>query len=74
MYTYKEKRAKAIAHNSTVEDRLALFLWMEDHDMREWNGESFDIDNGLRLYPIYNITYDKDGEIEEIELIDAEVR
>lgn len=74
MYTYEEKRAKAIAHNSTVEDRLALFLWLENYNMRGWNGECFDIDDGLCLYPVYKCTYDKDGEIEEIELIDAEVR
>lgn len=74
MYTYAEKRAKAIAPDSTVEDRLALYNWMEDHDMGDWNGECFNIDNGLYLYPVYKYTYDKDGEIEEVELVDAEVR
>ena len=27
--------------------------WMEQYGMNDWNGECFDIDNGLSLYPVY---------------------
>lgn len=73
-YTYAELRKKALAADATAQDRLALYTWMEDKCMRCWNGECFDIDEGLNLYPVYDITYDEDGEIEEVRLVDAEIR
>ena len=74
MYSYKEKRAAALAENATAKDRLALFSWMENYAMSEWNGECFDIDEGLSLYPVHRFTYDEDGEIEKVEVIDAEIK
>ena len=74
MYSYKEKRAAALAENATAKDRIALFFWMENYARSEWNGERFNIDEGLSLYPVYNVTYDEDGEIEELEVVDAEIR
>jgi hypothetical protein len=68
MYDYKELREKALNENATVEDRVALYEWLEQYDMRSWNGECFDIGEGLSLYPVYNITDD------EVELIDAEIK
>ena len=73
-YAYAELREKALSAESTAEDRIELFDWMENYDMRAWNGEYFDIDEGLRLYPVYDITEDEDGEILEMTLIDAEIR
>lgn len=73
-YNYAELREKALSADATAEDRIALFKWMEEYDMREWNGECFDIDDGKDLYPVYDITYDEDGEIVDCELIDAEIR
>ena len=68
-YDYRELREKALRFGSTIEDRLALFEWMERYDMRSWNGECFDIDDGKSLYPIYS-----EEEDDQAELIDAEVR
>ena len=73
-YDYAELRAKATAVDSTATDRLALFNWMENYDMSEWNGECFDIDDGLSLYPVYKEVVDEDGDVLEIEVIDAEIR
>ena len=72
--TYDELRAKAVAADATAEDRISFYNWMEDQCMCCWNGECFDIDEGLNLYPVYDITYDEDGEIEEVRLVDAEIR
>lgn len=74
MYNYAELREKALASGATAEDRINLFYWMERYNMRAWNGECFDIDEGLSLYPVYNIFYDEDGEIDDLELVDAEIR
>lgn len=58
-YDYKELRAKAV-ENPTFENCDVLADWLRNYDMRSWNGESFDIDDGLRLYPIYG-DEDEDG-------------
>ena len=71
MYEYEELYGKAIAENSTAEDRVGLFRWMERYDMRSWNGEEFSLRNGRSLRPVYNTIFDEDGEIYEIEVIDA---
>lgn len=68
-YNYKELREKALSTTATTENRLELFNWMEQYAMNEWNGECFDIDEGLSLYPIYEINDD-----DEINLIDAEIK
>lgn len=71
--SYQELRARAVSRDADAEKRLDFFYWMEEYDRADWNGEYFDIDNGLRMYPVYNITED-DGEIVDIELIDSEIR
>jgi hypothetical protein len=77
MSEYLTLREKAVAFNSTKEDRLALVEWFEQNAMSDWNGETFDIsvrpDDGYRrLRPVYNDTYDGD-ELIDRELIDGEV-
>lgn len=71
MYEYKELRKKALSENATKEDRMNLLDWFERHGdtQNQWNGESWDIDEGLRLFPIYK-------EIEEdcFEVVNAEIR
>lgn len=52
-YAYAELR-KAAINNGTPEDIAALVEWMEQHGSSYWNGEYYDIDDGLRLRPIYN--------------------
>lgn len=73
-YSYNEVREAALSKTATAEDRIALYEWMENYAMREWNGEYFDIDNGLQLFPVYEEKLDEDGEIEELILVDAEIR
>ena len=53
-YDYEELRAKAI-NNPTFENLEALADWLRyyDYSQKSWNGEFWDIDDGLRLYPIY---------------------
>lgn len=72
-YTYQELRTTAISQTATTEDRLRLYHWFENNDMRDWNGEYFDMDEGLRLFPVYEEIEDEDGEI-EYKLVDAEIR
>ena len=50
---YTELRDAAI-NNGTPEDVAALVEWMEQYGGRYWNGEYYDIGDGLRLRPIYN--------------------
>ena len=71
MYEYKELREKALSENATKEERLNLLEWFEKcgDERKGWNGESWDIDEGLRLYPIY-----KEVEEDYFEVVDAEIR
>ena len=73
-YTYQELRAAAMSDAATAADRIRLFNWFEREDMADWNGECFDMDDGLSLYPVYEYEYDEDGEIESVKLVDAEIR
>lgn len=73
MKNYQELKENALSSTSTNEDRLELFLWMEQNADRKWNGECFDVD-GNRLFPVYEIVYDDNGDIDTIELIGAEFR
>lgn len=52
-YNYEELRAAATAPNATQEQINALGEWMEQYGMNDWNGEYYDIGNGLNLYPVY---------------------
>ena len=58
-YDYQELRAAAI-ENPTFENLEALADWLRNYDTKSWNGEFWDIDNGLRLYPVYG-DEDEDG-------------
>lgn len=50
-YDYAKLREKAI-DNPTFENLASLANWLTAFDPAAWNGEFFDIDNGLRLHPI----------------------
>ena len=52
-YNYKELFEKATATGATRADRLALFDWFDQYSIDYWNGEYYQMDDGLRLYPIY---------------------
>lgn len=73
-YSYSDLRARALSAEATSEDRLALLDWMETYDKNAWNGESFNIDDGLRLFPVYDETVDEDGDLVNPWPTDAEVR
>lgn len=49
---YEELRSAAIADDATQEDINALGAWFESNGSTYWNGEYYDADDGIRLYPI----------------------
>ena len=51
-YDYKEIREKAIRPEATEQDINALGKWMEQYGDRFWNGEYWDVEAGLRLFPV----------------------
>ena len=77
-YSFAELLEKARSSDSTADDRLNLFHWMERYGSSSWNGECYDVSPsdipsgayGYNLYPIYNEIEDEDGGIEYV-LIDA---
>lgn len=73
-YTYQDVKKVAMSDTATAEDRIRLYNWFDNEDIADWNGEYFDMDDGLRLYPVYEYEYDEDGEIESVELVDAVIR
>ena len=62
-YDYKDLRAAAVKPGATQEDINALGEWFHLNGSDFWNGESYDADNGLRLYPVYQPIDDDDSEI-----------
>lgn len=77
-YSYKELRAAAVAAAAT-QDAIngaingaidALGEWMTTYGTAYWNGECFDIDDGLGLWPVYGEP-NEDG---DVELIRYEIR
>ena len=68
-YDYRELRAAALASNATQADIDALGEWVHQYGQRYWNGEYFDANNGLRVYPVYRET-----EPDEYELTGYEIR
>lgn len=59
-YEYSEFRAAALA-DPTAENLAALGEWLQEYGVRYWNGESWDIDGGRRLRPIYGEEPDEFG-------------
>lgn len=74
-YHFKELREKALSKTATVEDRLNLVEWCSRYDL-SWNGECYNILDGLYLYPIYQGVGepDDDGDFLQYEVVDAEIR
>lgn len=50
---YSEVREQAMRSDASADDRLALFFWCELNGVN-WNGEYYDIDDGHRIYLVYN--------------------
>lgn len=64
MYDYKELREKALKTRS-FKDCDNLAWWLDDNDPKSWNGESYNIGDGYRMFPIYSEP-DEDGNVEYI--------
>ena len=69
-YSYKELRAAAVAAGASQDAIDALGEWMTSYGNSYWNGECFDIDDGLGLWPVYGEP-NEDG---DVELIRYEIR
>lgn len=69
-YSYKELRAAAVAAGASQDAIDALGEWMTSFGNSYWNGECFDIDDGLGLWPVYGEP-NEDG---DVELIRYEIR
>lgn len=68
-YQYTELREAAIS-NPTKETLAALGEWLQSYGDAYWNGESWDIDNGSRLRPVYG---DEPDEFDEFPLLGFEM-
>lgn len=68
-YEYEKLFNAAISENASAADRIALLDWLDlDSRGNGWNGEFYEIENGLRIRPVWKeITED------EYELIDCEI-
>lgn len=66
-YDYAELKEKAI--NGKQEDINNLGEWFEQYGDRYWNGEYYNADDGMRLFPVY-----KEIDEDEWELIRYEFR
>ena len=67
-YDYRELREKAFRTKSQ-EDFNALGEWLERFNPWAWNGESYDIDGGYRLFPVY-----EDAGEDEVKIVRWEAR
>ena len=68
-YDYRELRAAALSSDATQADIDALGEWFHQYGQRYWNGEYFDANDGLRVYPVY-----QEMEPDEYELTGYEMR
>lgn len=64
IYDYKELKERALSPSATQEDINALGEWFKRYGARYWNGEVYDIENGISIRPIYEPEEtDDDGEV-----------
>lgn len=68
-YNYEELREKAI--NGGFEEKEMLYQWFVDNceHGEYWNGECYDLGEGLSLYPVYGEEVN-----EQYDIIDFEIR
>lgn len=52
-YDYGELREKALAPNATFEDKVDLACWFDNYDPSAWNGECYDLGEGITMRPVY---------------------
>ena len=63
--SYGELRAKAL--NGNQEDINALGEWFEQYDDRYWNGEYYNADDGMRLFPVYEEVAEDEWKLKRYE-------
>lgn len=68
-YDYEELRAAAIRTNATQKDINTLGEWFNSYGESYWNGEYYDMDDGLRLYPV-----SEEVETDVFEVVGYEIR
>lgn len=68
-YRYSDLRAAALA-DPTAENLVALGEWLSEYGGKDWNGESWDIENGRRLRPVYS---DEPDEFDAFPLLGYEI-
>lgn len=68
-YNYKELREKALSADATQEDINSLGEWFEQYGDEYWNGEYYNADDGVRVYPIV-----KEVDEDEYEITGYEIR
>ena len=66
-YEYEELKSTALSEK-TPEAIAALAKWFEMFGSRFWNGESYEIDSGNALYPVYIETAPDEYEISGYEI------
>lgn len=64
-YEYEELRAKAL--NGNQEDVNALGEWFEQYGDCYWNGEYYNADDGMRLFPVYEEMAEDEWELKRYE-------
>ena len=62
-YNYDELREDATSPEATQEDINALGEWFSQYGEMYWNGEYYDAEDGLCLYPLYKYNHDS-GDVE----------
>ena len=71
-YDFEELKQKAL--NGGAKEINALGEWFERYGVQCFNGEFYDVDNKYRLYPLYEMELDENGEILQGEAIGYELR
>lgn len=74
IYDYEELKNKALSAEAEPEDINALGEWFSSYGDDYWNGEYYSVENGYRLYPIYEEELDEDGELVQAEVTGYELR
>lgn len=65
---YKEYRENALKPNATQEEINELGEWFSQYGDMFWNGEYYDADDGVRVYPIYREVGEDEFELEGWEI------
>jgi hypothetical protein len=66
--SYKELRENALKPNATQEEINELGEWFSQYGDMFWNGEYYDADDGVRVYPIYREVGEDEFELEGWEI------